>query len=745
MVSDAILNLERKYFNTSDQKIGRDLIQPCLKECKKYRRGTGTFASSAFKSYIAAIDHFVSDDIKIEILCSPKIDNTLYQTLLNCNNEEERDNWFKELADNIIKIASGVKDNPHDQDWRSLLIAYLIVNKKLEIKFAQPLNLKAIQRYEILEDEPDMDDINTRAMYHIKYGYFEFEDEIKVAFEGSVNETDTALSQNSEKASVYRSWVSGDTERLQDIIDELDADWNGENKNIKIHKIDDETLDIIKEHVQKHTGGKRPTNPKEKNQIEEIVHNPEEIVHSPAQKLKIPSYLNYEEGEYEHQGKAVKAWFDNQCKGILAIATGGGKTLTSLIAASKLNDQHENLFLIIGVPTRALLNQWAEDVKKFGVNPINTYGISNQKIKDQIIESLNKIKFKVSQCEVLIVTHEFLKSETISLFENRADQLTLMLIGDEVHNLGSQGFIEKPPNFFHYKLGLSATHERQFDEIGSDFLKDYFGEAVFEFSLEEAIGKCLVPYDYHLFKVFLTAEEEETFIEITHDIKSLSYAANLPDGDSRKDQWSNLCLKRRRLIETAENKIAKFKEVFEDLNKQKQIEKSLIFCTDKNNEQITAINNYLNSKSILWHQITGDETDNPKLLSSIIEDFRNNEYQVLTAMRVLDEGFNIPQTETAFLLSSNTVKRQWIQRLGRVLRLSPETNKTKAIIYDFVILPVISKNNTIDRELKDLIKSECKRILFFAQLSSNFMDAGGTYETVRDVLDSMESDDEYSN
>ena len=751
MVSATILNLDRKYRNKSGQKIGRDFIQPCLSECTKYRRGTGTFSSSAFKSYIGALDHFIHDDVRIEILCSPKIDFKLYETLKNCNDAKEQEDIFKELAKNIIKIASGLKDNPNDQDYRSLLIAYLIVNKKLEIKIAQPLNLKSIKYSSSLENEesdPDWDDVNTRAMYHIKYGYFEFKNDIKVAFEGSVNETDTALSQNTEKASVYRSWVNGDTERLQDIIEELDIDWNEQNKDIKIHKIDSQTLDIIRDHVQKHTNGKRPHNPLKVTKDDSDNNlKPENNDKSDQRKIKrlhIPSYLNYSSGEYEHQGKAVQSWLDHNGKGILAIATGGGKTLTSLIAAAKINEKKDNLFLVIGVPTTALQNQWAEDVRKFEIEPINSYGISKQKVEMQIKDALKSLKFKSSNCEVMIVTHEFLKSDSMKIFENWTDTVNFMLIGDEVHNLGSKGFIGNPPNFFEFKLGLSATHERQFDEIGSSFLTEYFGEVVFEFPLQEAIGKCLVPYNYYLHKVIFTAEEEDDFIEITNEIKNLGYAANLPDGDKVKDRWSMLCLKRRRLIETAVNKMSKFKEVFELERRKKEIEKSLIFCTDKNNEQITEINSYLNSQSIIWHQITGEETQNPKLLKQVVEDFRNNDYQVLTAMKVLDEGFNIPQTETAYLLSSNTVKRQWTQRLGRVLRLSPETGKTQAFIHDFFILPNISSGNKIDKELRDLIKSECRRILFFAQLSKNYMDDDGSYKLVKDILEKMESDFEYS-
>ncbi len=87
-------------------------------------------------------------------------------------------------------------------------------------------------------------------------------------------------------------------------------------------------------------------------------------------------------------------------------------------------------------------------------------------------------------------------------------------------------------------------------------------------------------------------------------------------------------------------------------------------------------------------------------------------------MRVLDEGFNVPQTENVFLLASNTVRRQWVQRLGRVLRLSPKTGKKQSIIYDFVALPT-SVDGKIDSDLLSLLRGEYERVKFFTNLANN--------------------------
>jgi len=161
------------------------------------------------------------------------------------------------------------------------------------------------------------------------------------------------------------------------------------------------------------------------------------------------------------------------------------------------------------------------------------------------------------------------------------------------------------------------------------------------------------------------------------------------------------------------------------------------FPVQKGLEQIQRVNALLNNRHINFHQITAEETANRQKLADLIHGFDTDELQVLTSKRVLDEGFNIPQTETAFLLASNTVKRQWIQRLGRVLRKSEKTKKTKAVIHDFVVMPSII-NGSIDLDLKSLIKSELSRVQFFDSLSTNGLEKDGTADVVENFLELLE-------
>ena len=99
--------------------------------------------------------------------------------------------------------------------------------------------------------------------------------------------------------------------------------------------------------------------------------------------------------------------------------------------------------------------------------------------------------------------------------------------------------------------------------------------------------------------------------------------------------------------------------------------------------------------------------------------FAQGMYQVVTAIKCLDEGVNIPGIKTAFIMSSSRNPKEFVQRRGRLLRKSE--NKKKAIIYDFITLPrdlddVLPSN--IDED-KTIIVGEIARMVEFGRLSDN--------------------------
>lgn len=94
--------------------------------------------------------------------------------------------------------------------------------------------------------------------------------------------------------------------------------------------------------------------------------------------------------------------------------------------------------------------------------------------------------------------------------------------------------------------------------------------------------------------------------------------------------------------------------------------------------------------------------------------FKDKAIDALVAMKVLDEGIDVPACQTAVILSSTRNPRQYVQRRGRVLRRFP--NKSKAVIYDFIVLP----NSDFEQPAsKRLIISEMERVNDFLLLADN--------------------------
>ena len=298
-----------------------------------------------------------------------------------------------------------------------------------------------------------------------------------------------------------------------------------------------------------------------------------------------------------------------------------------------------------------------------------------------------------------------------------------LLIADEVHNLGRASFIENLPEFFEYRLGLSATPVRQYDEAGTDVLFNFFGPVVFQFTLEDAVGRCLVEYDYYIHPVYLTEGEMDEWFSLTAKIKQ-----NVWRGDNGKpdDYLAKLLRDRRALLETASSKLTVL-EALLDEEDVPGLRYTLIYTSDKAPQQLDGVNRLLQKKNILYHQVTADETTSRAETNRIIRSFQDGELQILTAKRVLDEGVNIPQICKAFILASTTIERQWVQRRGRLLRTCSSVGKTHSIIHDLLALPPRLEEG-LDLDARTLVRSELRRAQEFARLARNSGSSTGPTE-----------------
>lgn len=621
-----------------------------------------------------------------------------------------------------------ISPNLSEEDKNALLEAYeegasfidFFLNKKVDIEEALINSTLQVMKYLIKKKRLDIRiALMKEGMMHAKIWLFNTS-QGKAAIHGSGNATRSGLMSNFEQLIFSRDWEA-DTSKF--IVDSYAARfidfWDDRRNDSYTLRLNNKTISNI--------FALSSSNPSEQDfpaLIKQLKATMEKK--SAIRKLIIPSWLNYRSGDYKHQGEAIDAWLANDKMGILSIATGGGKTLTSLAAASLALTDEEKALIVIAVPTKPLIGQWQKDVENFQISPFETAGLASTSIIRKLKSMRRELKFSSGQ-QVVILTHSALKKDSI---KDELQKFTCkkMLIADEAHNLGAEGFLSDLPYFFELRLALSATIDRQYDLEGSEKLKEYFGNVVFEYTVEEAIGNCLVPFKYLVHKVYLNETEIEQWIELSHKIRRL-YGFGDSDSEAKADL---LAIRRRAIAENAAEKIELFRQLFRS---QAVKQYTLVFCTDKDREQLIAVNKVLREEKVRFRQITAEETQNKKLTSKIIHDFYMKELQVLTSKRVLDEGFNIPPIETAYVISSNGVERQWLQRLGRVLRQSTETGKKEALIHDFIVIP---PNVEQDKSLRTLITNELKRVIRFSALASNGSETNGSLELIKDLTDLLE-------
>jgi len=579
------------------------------------------------------------------------------------------------------------------------------------------------------------------GLYHPKIRLFQDENNDVIVAHGSNNMTNAGTLKNYEQIIISTSW-EGDYQK--EIINRYEIEFNKlwEGNTSEAIRVFDFPDAISKNLIRNYSKGRKPSLDDYfeaavlENNI--TISSKTEVKTLKRHKFVVPPFLDYRSGDFEHQGRALKALETYDYCGILQMATGSGKTIVSLIAANKIYNRKKPLLIIISAPYIPLINQWAEETIKFGLNPIKPGEENSKSAKiEKLRFALRNLRYKTTDVETLVITHNFLVDPAFSSILGEYDTNRL-LIADEVHNLGNGKFLSLSKELFEYRIGLSATPIRQYDEIGTDQLIEFFGDIIFKFPLKEAINRCLVPYDYYVHPTRLTSYETDEWLKLTNRLKKIGWiSGNKQEGTYQITDSVILALlnRRRKLLEQAEGKLNILRSVLSHKDRAK-IKHTLIYASDKGREQLEKVNRILmDDLDLKIHQITQEETRDPELVKVLLYKFAEGKIiQVLTAMRVLDEGVNIPEITTAFILASTTVERQWVQRRGRILRKSKSINKRKAVLHDFLVLPPENYSNDTNDDLIIIVKNELDRILEFAKLSANVASDDGAIISLKSIL-----------
>lgn len=403
----------------------------------------------------------------------------------------------------------------------------------------------------------------------------------------------------------------------------------------------------------------------------------------------------------DYQLKAVSNWVKNMHMGLLEMATGSGKTTTSFIAINEVFSAEQKCIVVILCPFTHLVDQWNENIEQFGISPLLCYGNKNEWLPE-FEEAINNYQVLKQIQKVFIFTNVSFLNQYV---QERIKEVEIkFIIIDEAHYAGSAQLSEVLTSEYKYRLGLSATPTRYFDEEGTEKLMGFFKGTVFKYTLGEAIRDgFLTPYNYFPIKVYLTNKEFNEYEKLTN------MAARMMNNSEFKMSYQQVLIKRNKIIQNAENKILVFKEIIEKYKNEKHL---LVYCgagSNENKKQIDSVTNLLgNDLKMKVGRYTFSETQKTK--SKLLEFYKSGDvYQAIVAIKCLDEGIDIPPIKTAFILASTNNPKEFIQRRGRLLRKAE--NKEFSNIYDFYIVP--PKIKTLfkgDKNSNSIIETELRRL-----------------------------------
>lgn len=625
-------------------------------------------------------------------------------------------------------------------------LAWLIRNERIEFKIVAP---KA-----------------SIGIAHSKCGIFG-DGLNRVAFDGSCNFSGTALVSNIESITAFCEWDGpNDVYRIDDVAQDFENTFIGNDSSVDYIDIED-----VKSNFSSTFGGKDiQVLLEDEARLSSLENDKLSVTAKRAlgrANLKINKII---EGEHfisssleavdterprfpytqprGYQQEAFENWKRNRQKGLFAMATGTGKTITSLNCLLEIYKHCGYYKAIILVPTVTLVDQWDKECRKFLFSKIYKISSKNQQWKEEILQLGISERLSSSSADnsyIIISTYAAFAKQNVFNALNAFPSRQVLLIADEAHNLGAEQIKRRLPDIaYKRRIGLSATPERQYDENGNKAINDFFGVLdgyTFTYSMEDAIkNEVLCRYYYYPHLVELTDSEMVEYVQLSEKIAQ--YVSTNKDALKSNDTMlMKLLLNRKHIIHKAVGKKAVFQQILENtLRIRGTLKYTLIYVPEGSEpeeesdvfisqdtigedafadsliDQYTAIVRSVDDRLIV-RKFTATSKERDK----IIEDFANGKIDVLTSMKCLDEGVDVPRSEIAIFCSSTGNPRQFVQRRGRILRQHPD--KHMAVIHDLVVVPKVDTEAVSFTIEKKLLSNELKRVKDFALLSENSVDS----------------------
>ncbi|MDE0286436.1 MAG: DEAD/DEAH box helicase family protein [Gammaproteobacteria bacterium] len=590
-------------YRSGHERIVEDFFRPSLSQAKAYWRAVGYFSSSCFESFGAPLGVFIKNSGYIRLITSVELS---YSDLEAIQNGIPKQDICEQRIEQIIEtdFAEGVGDGV-------VRLARLLEIGRLEIQIAVPKTGTGI--------------------YHEKIGLF-FDDADYVAFIGSSNESRNAFENNRECIDVYPSWSSAvRAARKKEHFEEL---WERMDKGVEVYSFPDAAQRKLLRVCGEWEAGRR---------------HRKQVSHKKPNK-------------WRHQDEARDIFLTAE-RGVLNMATGTGKTRTSLNILRALSERNSVDTVIISTDGNDLLDQWYAELlsirNDIGAKVIRHYK-SSRGVEDFLLEPKNS---------VLLVSRQPLASALRQLPPEIG--VRTLLIHDEVHGLGSRANRTRLSGLsenIRFRLGLSATPEREYDDKGNTFLMEHIGPELFRFELGDAIRReILAPFNYFPLPYMSTAEDRQR-IQDVYKRKAACAAEGNPMSD--EEVWIEIA----RVYKTSKAKLP----IFDDFirNNQHLLKRCIVFVETQEygGEVLEIIHKY---RSDFHSYFSGEE-------SATLRRFANGELECLITCHRVSEGIDIQSLNSVILFSSARARLETIQRMGRCLRTDPDNPEKVANIVDFI-------------------------------------------------------------
>ncbi|QZA88209.1 DEAD/DEAH box helicase family protein [Salinarchaeum sp. IM2453] len=352
-----------------------------------------------------------------------------------------------------------------------------------------------------------------------------------------------------------------------------------------------------------------------------------------------------------YQQNALQRWLTD-CRGVLVLPTGAGKTYIGMQAVEEVNAP-----AFVVVPTLDLVDQWIEELQTFDIN-------------------IGEYTGREKQIEPITVS-------TYDSAYNHAEKLGnqfKLIVFDEVHHLAAEGYRQIAELFAApCRLGLTATYEREDEK--HEALTELLGGKVYEIETEDLTGEYLSEYTVERITVELTPEERSAYDEHVETFRDYLRLTNITmrgpqdfqkvvlrsGSDPRAWQAVRARNEARQIAYNSEGKIDELATLL-DRHREDRV---IIFT--RYNDLVHRVSDRFFIPPIT-HKTGKDER------RRILQRFRDGTYSAIVSSQVLDEGVDVPDANVGIILSGTGSSRQYRQRLGRILRPSGDV----AQLYELV-------------------------------------------------------------